>query len=356
MRYAFFLFVLAFALIMIPFSSEAAAGAAEGARLFSLTVLPSLFPFIVCANYLAGRSRSLLSHSKVAFLKHLLTDILAAVCGTPSSAILMNEANVRGEYDLNTASMLCAVMNQAGPTFIVSAFSIGMLESPSYAPFLALSHYLPPLFFSLAFGLIKNRTRTAVHSCDPDGTNVQTSISDAVSKAVTAILRIGGTIVFFRTVFAVADQMMGTLIIPTMIKGFIFGSVEMTNGLSVLASERTRLSVSLCSFLLSFGGYAIYIQSKMLFPKLKAGRYFAVKAASGCISAILTWFLFPVIPDSQAVFGSLSEEIGGVLPRIGSRCLVDLSFISAFSASLVFSALYAVIVSGKGKDRQRRRS
>ncbi len=347
MGYAFFFFMLLLALAMIPFSLAAASGAAEGTRLFALTVLPSLFPFIVCTNYIAGDDKIPVCGKKAGSIKPVLTDLLAAVCGSPSAVVMIEKDYRRGVYGLNEASALCAAFNQAGPAFVFSALAGKMLRAPSNGTLFALSHYIPPLLFCTVFAAVK---RNKMPERRPENGNEAAPLANfasSLSNAVVTVLRIGGTIVFFRTVFSVLGSALYADRLPVLAKGLLFGSLEMTNGLSILSEEPSRLGTAASSFLLSFGGAAVFIQSKMLFAELKAGVYFAVKTVAGAVSALMTWFLYPAFETSVEALGSLSESMTGISSSIAARsaCL-SAAFLSCISA-LLFSALYAKLASPK---------
>ena len=333
---------------MIPFSPAAAKGASEGARLFALTVLPSLFPFIVCANYVVGESAKLESLRLGRTAKTISADILCAVCGSPSAVILIEKACRRGEYGFSEASVLCAAFNQAGPAFIVSALSVGMLGSVSYAPALAFCHYLPPLVFSVVYGVLSKRPKLRPYA--PTENKQFTPLgrlSTSISDAVTTVMKIGGTIVFFRTVFSVLEEALRFDKLPFLARGAVFGLLEMTNGASILSGHPAKAELAAICFLTSFGGAAIFIQSKMLFPELKAGRYFAVKALYGVISAILMLLLFPFIKADAAVLGDLSESISGLSETIRNRTIGTLAVTASAGAAIIISILYAKLASGK---------
>ena len=55
MGYVFFVIFTVLALLMIPFSAEAASAAAQGLKVFALDMLPTLFPFMVCAGFITKK-------------------------------------------------------------------------------------------------------------------------------------------------------------------------------------------------------------------------------------------------------------------------------------------------------------
>ena len=333
--------VLMLAGAMIPFSRAAADGAAEGLRVFALTVVPSLFPFIVCADYVHRSGADPLSKVKNRALSGIAFWFLSALFGTPSAAILCESHFAYGRNNAARVTLLCAALNQSGPVFLISALAVGMFGRPEYSLLFAVSHYLPSLLFSSALfifyppaGVDLETKRTAL-------TPPLALLSDSISGAVTTMLRIGGTIVFFRTVFSVLEATGLFSCLGLCAKGMLIGAVELTNGLSVLSCVPSRLSLAFCASLLSFGGAAIFIQSKMICPELSGKHYFAAKAVLGAVSGALMWFLAPLCPGSAEVFGDLSESLGAAAAKLDIRTISVLSAGTAAGASLIVSLLYS---------------
>ena len=131
-----------FALLLIPFGGTATQGAADGMRLFAECLLPSLFPFLVCSKaiMMSGKAREfLLSGKRFRFFPVWL---IAAACGTPSAALIANDAVTCG-MSKREASFLCAAANLANPGFVIYALANSMLGEGRAAALLAVSHYVP---------------------------------------------------------------------------------------------------------------------------------------------------------------------------------------------------------------------
>lgn len=341
MGYVFFFLMAAFGALLIPFSDRAFEGASEGLRTFTYQVAPSLFPFTVCACFFTrsgkadpGKLRPALRYPAAAFF--------SAVCGTPSAAMI---CGMVCPGDAGMASALCAVCNQAGPMFIVSTLSSAFFGDRSLALPLALSHYLPAFSGSLilcAFGARRGSHDEKLSSPPPPSS--ASAFTGAISEAVTAMLRVCGTIVFFRTAQAVAEPLLlpGA---PAIIKGAAAGAFEMTNGLRLVSlAGNTRNALTLASFILSFGGICLFAQSKLIYTELRAGPYFAAKAATGALSALTFWLLYPRFYRTAAVFGFTGERTADLLrgsaeagaAAAGFALSAALCLLCSFTASRLF--------------------
>jgi hypothetical protein len=336
MGYAFFFLMLALAALMIPYSSAAFDGAVSGMRLFAQTLLPSLFPFLVCAHYLTAAGGRLISKLGKSPLSGLVFAVFTAICGTPSAAVLLNGIGVS---DTKKSSFLCGFLNQAAPGFIIAALSYGFFGRSGLAPLFIISHCIPAWVFSFLFTL---KNREFIGKFERGVPNPEALFPAALSDAVISVLRVGGTVVFFSVIhsIAAAELPLGNsdgLIVP-----FVTGIFEMTNGLKLLSSAPSRINTALAAFVLSFGGLCIFTQMKLIFPPLQAPEYFSAKLIHAAASFIVAWFLFPLFGESVPVFGK--TEFGSITSSYTVfRGVSLLCFIAAcvfsVSAILVFSKL-----------------
>ena len=338
MGYVFFCASALFALLLIPMSASAAEAAAEGLRLFASDVVPSLFPFLVCSHCIINSQIPASGNSGV---RMIASPLLAALCGTPSAALMLNDYRVA---DAKAASVYCAALNQAGPVFIVSAIADRFLGSGAYALPLAVSHYAPAILASAIVGLrFKKKLFTEPALPQKPHRSALCVFSSAISDSVSVILRIGGTIVFFRVLCAAGGGLVFGQNIPPLLEKTLMGMCEMTNGLKAVSSERTRLSLSLCAFLLSFGGACIFMQSKLVFDKLKAAPYFMTKLLLGLVSGSVMWAWYPHIREAEAVFGFTGERLGS-LKLFPEGFWVFCGFIMAGALTLLFCAVGVKLV------------
>ena len=342
MGYAFFVLMLITALMLIPFSGAACAGAADGLRLFALNVLPSLFPFFVCAHYMTGAGITPKLKRSGGALVFCCCSVMTAICGTPSAALLCRGFYERGELSRRGSSLLCAVLNQTGPVFIVSTLASGFLGQRRLAWAFAISHYIPPLLAASLSGLfIKPSVKSAGMESSFRSSGPFSLFSRSVSDAVTTSMRVGGTIVFFRVVHSVMLAAGVFSSVPPVCGSVMTGLLEMTNGVELLCADPVKPSLCLCAFLLSFGGVCIFIQSRMIFPELSAGVYFPMKLALGAVSSLIFLLVYPLFSGSAASFGSGAQE----LTRGGMRAAAERSAaVVCFSATAFFTMAASAIL------------
>ena len=326
--------MLGLAGMLIVFSEAAAAGAREGLTLFAEGVLPCLFPFMVCGHYIsaAGLPRPLRNGRFARLLYSFVMAIICAVCGTPAGALICAEEHVEG-MDGTRASLLCAALNQTGPLFVIGLLGGRMLGAEGLWPVLAAAHYLPCVIAACVVGSHGNGSGSR------DGPEPLRLFADSLSGAVSAVLRVGGTIVFFRvliSVFEASGLLSGT---DAAVRAALAGAFEMTNGLGMLTSvlPPTRLCCSGCAAMLTFGGACIFMQSKLFFPGLRALPYFALKTALAAVSFGIAYLLYP-LAGGVAEAGAFPAG-AGLWRRAGTAAGMLVCVAFSFAASLLYARL-----------------
>ncbi len=342
MGYVFFVLMLGLTVLLIPFSRAAALGAADGLSLFYRFVLPSLFPFFVCSHYLTS-SEAFRRISLSRWFIPLFAAPITALCGTPSSALIFGRLYSTGTLSIKRASVLCAALNQTGPSFIISALCIGMLGNVRSAYAFIISHYAPAFIAAILLSLGSVKNSRFVRTPEPSESPL-TSFSAAVSGAVVNILRVGGTIVFFKSIYSVLSS---AFPFSEGIPGAVLtGLFEMTNGISLLVGYPGKLALSLSAFLMTFGGACIFIQSKMIFNELSALYFFAAKLILGAVSFSVFYLICPSLDDSRAVFGELGEALASVPSGAGARLAVfictAISVLFTIMTAMLFSKLSVI--------------
>lgn len=269
-------------LILLLLSSPATYTAAcmEGITLWAKTLLPTLFPFMVCASLLSKLGVDSLSDKLSPAMRRLKLPPAAALCillsvlsgypiGSRTLLDLKNAGWIRPQ-DSTRVSVICST---SGPMFILGSVGLTMYKSFIAGILLLISHLTAILIVGLAF-LPFIRPITSYKSSVPiDGIAHKNaaSLSDSIQSSVITILYVGGFIAFF-CVLTHAIENTGILKIPekfftlllqgnsSAAKGCLLGLLEATRGCAILAQETTPLSMACTAFLITFGGASILAQ------------------------------------------------------------------------------------------------
>ncbi len=308
--------------LLAVFNRPASEAARQGFLLWQNAMLPALLPFFVCTGLLRGMNLGAGTYA------------LAYISGAPGGARLFSGTN--------DAACAVAVLNAASPAFIISGFCLSMLNLPGLAWPILIAQTVTA---ALALAALKRTgALPAPVQAEPS------SLPDSIRDAVSALLTILGSIVFFMVLLSLMEQtgILKTIVWPVArlfsllgigegaAAALVTGIIEMASGCAALAECgcSVRETAALAAFILTFSGCCILAQS-LCFVRVKVGRYIAIKAALGSVSALLAWLLTPLFVTDAPVFLQPESELA-------SNAL----FAAAFSAAALFGAAVVMLLCG----------
>lgn len=276
----------------------------DGLKLFAKNVLPALFPFCFftktlnslggsnfLGNILGKPIRKLYNTPKIA--GYIFAMSLAS--GYPIGASLTADFYLNQTINREEALTITAFCSTSGPLFILGTIN-GFFGNYKFASLILLTNYLSAIINGFLYRN-KKRTDEKEVTVAPNG-----NLSDNVQDSVRSILLVGSFVALFNMI---ADMLssIGLLpilgetlerIIPSLSDGtgyaFFIGIVEMTKGCYLLSQlGATPISASLCSFIVSFGGLGIALQSIAFLQKcnIKPSEYLIRKFSQATISLVL---------------------------------------------------------------------
>ena len=328
--FSFIFFIFALCLIIFPYNTLSAAK--SGLKLWSTSVVPSLFPFFIATE--------LLCHTNFAYILgkffNILIKPLFNVCGEGSFAFIMGiisgypvGAKIVSNFRENNicskeeCERLLSFTNNSGPLFIISTVGIGMYGSSTIGILLFFSHILACLTVGICFRFWKKTSNNITITKFQNSTfnnitlsNLGEIISTSISNAISTILMIGGFIILFSVIISILNSIkilnifvffftpaFNILQIPiAFIIPFITGLLEITNGInyvSLINIKEISINLIFTSFLLGFGGFSILLQVLSIISKtdLSIKPYILGKILHGFFSALYTCtliYLFPI--------------------------------------------------------------
>ncbi len=318
--------VLAFGvcILLLLFSGPVMDAAQDGLTLWWKVVLPTLFPFFVCAT-LIERSGALASLSRLfAPLSKLLRVspyalpvlLLGGMAGYPSGARLTGM--LQSEISSAEADRLGTVCNLCSPMFLLGALCTGMLGNSALFLPLLIGHYgsalLVMVFLKIVCPIPSSNVRIIrVSPAQP----VLQALPTAISDGVLGLIKVGGSIVFFLVLAKILSitGILRLLCLPASFvsdtaalaaPGLLCGMLEMTGGLHMLSAAGLplRLTAALSAYLVSFGGLCVMVQAMAFLWYERPGTYILTKLAQGVLAGLITWFVFPLLPGTaQAIAG-----------------------------------------------------
>lgn len=275
---------------------------AEAVSMFLKSVLPSIFPFYVCANLLLNSPVCVRAADKIS----PVTQKLFGISGRGSFAILIGfvsgyPAGAKTSADLynknliteSEALTLSAFTNNCGPLFIIGTVGAGMLRNSQVGIGLWLIHILSAFIVGMLFRNRKSSYSGKSTAYSPNRQispriNTAALISNAMTDAMMSMIPIAAAIIFFAAFTALLNAMG---IIPSEI-GWISGIIEITTGLSKLTLSNMPYAVKLCliSAISGWAGISVHIQVTGILTNagLSCKKYICGKLCHMAISALLT--------------------------------------------------------------------
>ena len=272
-------------IVLILDSKTAYLGASEGISLCIKTVIPELFPMMVCSIIITGNHRTgsgKFTNKITALLgipagseSLLLTGLIG---GYPVGAACISRAYQTGQLEHSAARRMLGFCNNAGPAFIFGMAS-SLFHSPVDSWILWIIHIMSALFTGILLPDKQNGTAVTMPASNQ-------SLAAAGPAAVKTIASVCGWVVLFKIILTFLDRWF-LWMLPDTIKCMIYGLTELTNGivqLPVLKEEALRFLYA--SIFLSLGGLCVLMQTTSVCC-MGLGMYIPGKILQTSISVLL---------------------------------------------------------------------
>ncbi len=269
-------------------------GAAQGLRLWSRTVLPTLLPFMICSNVIAaagGLPILMAPFRPICRTLFGLSDyggyvlLSGLLCGYPMGAKTCREFLDQGRLSLPEARYLLAVSNHPSPMFVMG-YLAPMLDPALSVPRILAALYLPVLPLSIAAGKIygfPSRHRETGGSSHPERPDAPCpagrradraaagpgdSFDEILMRSIETMVRIGGYIMLFSILAAYIEEIPG---LPATCRSLALGIAEITTGLRSLCHTLSGETQGLlCAAVTAFGGLSGIFQTGSVLRPLSA--------------------------------------------------------------------------------------
>lgn len=285
----------------------------SGIKLWATAVLPSLLPYFFLTalltkiNVLSHFCNRLTPLMKKPFRlsgSAVYAFFISILSGYPVGSKIIADLYEQKSISDGEATRMSILCSTSGPLFVIGAVGNAMFKSKTVGFILYLSHVLSAIFTALLFRKVggKEKEFSPIFLSQND----DNALYSAVYSSVISALIVGG----FVSVFYVISQILidfkilyplsfltGAILKPiggSFLQGeaFSVGLVEFTKG-SLLLSQTgtTSLSLSICCFLITFGGLSVILQSLTFLKKanVKAPFFILGKLVQGTIAGCLCY-------------------------------------------------------------------
>lgn len=334
--------IIAAALIMCP--EMAFDASVRGLNLWWNIVFPALLPFFIASELLTGLGA-------VHFVGVLLEPIMRPLFRVPGIGAFIMAVGLASGFPMGTmltasyrqkkalskeeGERLMSFANTAGPLFITGAVAVGMLGWPEIGLTIMSVHYLSSLSTGLVMrfykpkaipspqtdkqGFILTRAaRALIEARKQDGRPIGKLMGDAVAKAITSLLLVGGFIISFSVLIELVNASGLAIFLasvfavkPDIVRLISAGALELTNGCRVAAQSSLPLSnkVIAISAIIAWSGLSVHSQAASLASKtdMSMRPFMFARAIHACFAAVYAGILvknnwIPALPTAAIKF------------------------------------------------------
>lgn len=321
----------------------------EGILLYGTKILPSLLPFLFVTKILSNFDFIFYICSKFKCLTKFLFNtpqisfyifFMSIISGYPVGAKLTSEFYENNIITKEDAQKILSFCSTSGPLFVIGSVGVGFFASSKIGILLFISHILSSIINGIIFGHSKTKTkdRTNCYKLNNTSKNLNSiaiknnsltsqiqkeinllkfdgeknaqqkklnlSLDDCMYNSIRSVLIVGGYIIIFYVFIQIMLDI--NLLYPLTklfellgftkleAQGFSAGLFEITKGISILSKTKNlRFSFVLSSFLISFSGLSIIMQSITFLEKTNVNKKVFViqKLFHAILSSIFAYLL-----------------------------------------------------------------
>lgn len=341
-RLLFMLFILVVLIGIISDPSLSFKSANKGIGIWFNILLPSLLPFLII-------SEMLIRLGFVEFVGKLLSPIMikifnipgegafpftiSMISGYPIGAKLTSSLREKNIISRIEGNRLICFTSTSGPSFMLAAVAVGMLNNRDIGYLILFPHYLSAICLGIIFRFYKKNKKTGKNkkmSEDIKALYRQTLnkknplgslITGSIKGSMDTIFLIGGLVIFFSVAIEILFDMQfidNTLsffasilsLNKEFLKGIVSGIFEITMGCKIISTSNVSILLKLLgiNFVIGWSGFSIHSQviGFLNNTDLNKGMYIASKFFHGIISTIFT-YIFYICLYSNSIVPSFSN-------------------------------------------------
>jgi len=277
-----------FCLIMVTLPEITADASKAAISLWLNAVVPTLFPFIIMANFI----------QRTGIVRRMPMGIypfvMALLSGYPMGARITADAYRSGYIDQQNLPRILSYSMITGPAFLIGAVGVNFFHSQMSGYILAVSHYSGALLNSLFYGgIFINNPSIPRGSCRL-GDSYGEYLTDSILDGFKTI----GIILAYIMMFMIGTDLLQFSGFFRLIEGdytaaLLKGMLEMTVGCNALSSCQCSMMTKLVlsSFLISFGAFSVMGQTMSMLKgcPIQLTQLIKMKLTHGIISGILAF-------------------------------------------------------------------
>lgn len=258
------------------------------------SVIPTLFPFIVCSRLIihfyskiVTTSKKTKSHNRT--VTGAVLFMLGLLAGFPAGAILAGKMYEKGSLSKKDAENIAIFSSVPSPSFCILYFGGEIMNDRKFGLIVYLSIVIVSVI-SLVISVLLSEKQDTVHREITVSAHKNETVPDIICDSCTAVLNICAFITFFMCVGEIVIKLLqisGTDFIY--VKPFICGILEFCTGISVLSEYDYGSAAMTGALLLGFGGISAIMQTSDVLVK------YGFSCKKLLITKIFSAFAVPII-------------------------------------------------------------
>ncbi|TCT16961.1 sporulation integral membrane protein YlbJ [Natranaerovirga pectinivora] len=306
-RYLLYIGVILILISLIIAPKYTFEAATEGLLLWSNVIVPSLLPFIIVSNLIIQfnivRYISIIFNPIMKYVYKLpgvagYAWVLGMLSGYPMGAKIVADLLNKNLITQKQAQYLLTFSNNASPMFVLGFVSVGILDVGNLGIYLLIILYISSLLTGVIFSFVyridtKNINNTKKYTLVKSNETAFKIFDQCIIDGVDLIVRIGGYVIFFSIILSLVN------LIPIdslLIKNFLLGTVEISNGISLLSKipNGIETKIVLVNTIIAFGGFSVHAQTASVIQNtnLSITKYVLAKCVNAFITFLLTLLFF----------------------------------------------------------------
>lgn len=314
---AYIVLIVFFIVCLAVFPERYIEACLDGAKIWALSVLPSLLPYFFLTSLLTATGKLCSISCKLSPVTKVLyrtggigayVQIMSLLSGYPVGAKIIADLYEKKVIDEDQAARMSTFSSTSGPLFIIGAVGIAMFNSKAVGLTIFISHALSSVICGIIFR--KYGVNRAIPQRFALTQNSENLLGESMLSSVTSVLVVGGFVAIFYTLSQIAEDFhllfilekpLSLLMGNKLASGFCRGLIECTMGCKILSKSTTALSASLASSLISFGGVSIICQSVTFLKKaqVRTSLFILSKIIQMTITFLISFFIFRFILKFQ---------------------------------------------------------
>ena len=304
--YLLFFVLFAFLLLVLININSSVVSVKNALKLWCESVLPTLFPFMFITALLSSINDSKIIKLFSSFSNKIFNApkvsgyifFMSALCGYPIGAKLCGEYYNKKLLSQTNCNKILTFSALTGPVFCIGTIGLMFFDDTE----LGINIFVVQLLSAILCGIILRQNFIEKNDCELSFIGGENILYTAMASSVTNILIVGGYIVIFSIItdlllkssavnFSLNKLANFLNIDCNFLTSLVIGSVEMTRGIKdiSLMNINKKTAFVAISFLLSFGGLSVFLQSFAFLGKgIDKSKFFLTKLLQSIISVILS--------------------------------------------------------------------